>query len=232
MKKIILNQKSYLLYDEVVDFKKDLEKINRKDLEFVLFPSIQYLSLFKDYKHSVGTSNFFSVKTGSFTGEVNLESLKDMGITYTLLGHFERKKIMFETKDLIKEKLYKSLSYGFNTILCIGEDNRLKKDVSFVKKELNYYLKSMETSSLKYLRIAYVPSHALSEADKDIKSITKVVEFIKAYFTKKYNIDIEVYYGGLIENSNIKEIYDICDGLVLDTQSNDIQIIKELIKEI
>lgn len=232
MKKILLNQKSYLLYDEVVSFKKELEKVKAKDYTFVVFPSIQYLSLFKDYKYSVGTSNFFSVKCGSFTGEVNLESLKDMNITYTLLGHFERKKIIFESKETIKEKLYKSLSFGFNTVLCVGEDNRLKKDISFIKKELNYYLKSMETSSLKYLSIAYVPSHALSEADKDIKNITKVVEYIKEYFSKKYDINIEVYYGGLIENSNIKEIYDICDGVLLDTQSNDIKIVKELLKEL
>ena len=232
MKKIILNQKSYLLYDDVINFKKEFDKLKSKDYEFILFPSIEYLALFKDSKYGLGTQNFFSVKTGSFTGEVNLEALKDMGINYTMLGHFERKKIMYESKEMIKEKLYKSLSAKCNTILCVGEDNKLKRDVSFVKKELNYYLKSLESSSLKYLSIVYTPSHALSEADKSTTSISRVVEFIKSYFSKKYNMNIDVYYGGYIENSNIKEIYDICDGIMLDTQSNDIKIIKELLKEL
>ena len=232
MKKIILNQKSYLLYDEIVKFKSEIEKIKSKDYEFILFPSIQYLSLFNKSKVSVGTQNFYSVKTGSFTGGINLESLKDMGINYTLLGHYERRKIIGEQYEETKEKLYKSLSSRFNTILCIGEDSKLKRDISYVKKELKYYLKSMESSSLKYLSIAYVPSHAMSEADKNIDSIRKVVDYIKDYFTSKYNIDIEVYYGGYIENSNIKEIYEVCDGVLLDTQSIDIKLIKELLKEI
>jgi len=232
MKKIILNQKSYLLYDEIVKFKSEIEKIKSKDYEFILFPSIQYLSLFNKSKVSVGTQNFYSVKTGSFTGGINLESLKDMGINYTLLGHYERRKIIGEQYEETKEKLYKSLSSRFNTILCVGEDSKLKRDISYVKKELKYYLKSMESSSLKYLSIAYVPSHAMSEADKSIDSIRKVVDYIKDYFTSKYNIDIEVYYGGYIENSNIKEIYEACDGVLLDTQSIDIKLIKELLKEI
>ena len=232
MKKVILNQKSYLSYNEIVDFKKDFDKLKQKDYEFILFPSVQYLSLFNGSKYSVGTQNFFSYNYGSFCGEINLESLKDMGINYTLIGHFERKKIIGETKEVIKEKLYKSLSSKCNTILCIGEDNRLKKDTSYVKKELAYYLKSIETSSLKYLSICYLPSHALSEADKSINSIKKVIDVIKKYISTKYNIDIEVYYGGLIENSNIKEIYDITDGIMLDTQSNDIKLVKELLKEL
>ena len=36
--------------------------------------------MFKDEKYLVGASNFFSSKQGSYAGEVNLESLKDMGI--------------------------------------------------------------------------------------------------------------------------------------------------------
>ena len=146
--------------------------------------------------------------------------------------HIERRKIIGESYDDTKEKLYKSLSSRCNTILCIGEDSKLKRDISYVKKELKYYLKSLESSSLKYLSIAYVPSHAMSEADKSVDSINKVVEFIRDYFEHKYDIKIDVYYGGYIENSNIKDIYNICDGLLFDTQSNDIKVIKELLKEI
>ena len=232
MKKIILNQKSYLMYDEVIEFKKEFDKLKTKDYEFILFPSIQYISLFKDSKYDVGTQNFFSVQVGSFTGEVNIESLKDMGINYTMIGHFERRKIIGESYDIMKEKLYKSLSSKCNTILCVGEDSKLKNEKSFVKKELNYYLKSIESDTLKYLSICYLPSNALDEADKSIDKINKVVSYIKEYFKNKYDIDISVYYGGNIEVSNIKEIYEMCDGIMFDTQSNDIKLIKELLKEL
>lgn len=138
MKKIILNQKSYMLYDDMVKFKTSFDKINSKDYEFVLFPPILYLSMFKDSKYKVGAQNFYSYKMGSFTGELNLESLKNIGINYTLVGHYERRKIMYEEYEMAKEKLFKSLSSKCQTILCVGEEKRMRKPFSYVKKELNF----------------------------------------------------------------------------------------------
>ena len=232
MKKIILNQKSYLLYDEIVKFKNDFEKIKKSSYEFILFPPIHYLALFKDSNYKVGTQNFYTYKTGSFTGEINLESLKDMGINYTLVGHYERRKFMDETYECAKEKLYKSLSSKCNTILCVGEDKKTIRPFGHVKKEINYYLRSIESSTYKYLSIAYIPSWSVGSADKDVNKVIEMITNIKKYMLSKYKIDVEVYYGGNIENSNIKELYDISDGLVLDKDSINIKLLKELLKEL
>jgi len=232
MKKIILNQKSYLMYDEEVEFKHDFDKLKPKNYEFILFPPIHYLSMFKDSKYLVGTQNFYSYKNGSFTGEVNLESLKAMNINYTLIGHFERRKFINETYETAKEKLFKSLNSKCETILCIGEVSKTRRPLSYIKKEINYYLRSIESSTLKYLHLAYIPSRATLNADKSVESIEKVVKWIKKYMYSKYKLELEVYYGGNIENSNIKDIYDICDGVIIDKDSTDIKVLKELLSEI
>ena len=232
MKKVILNQKSYLLYNELVEFKKEFEKIKPKDYEFIIFPAIHYLSMFNNSNYLVGAQNFYSYKTGSFTGEVNLESLKDMGINYTLVGHYERYKFIYEDYDIAKEKLFKSLNSKCNTILCVGEMNKTRKPFSYIKKELHYYLKSIETDSLKYLSIAYIPNWSIGTADNRVDKVKKTIEDIKQFFKTKYKMDIEVYYGGNIENSNIKELFDISDGVILDKDGTDIKILKELLKEI
>ena len=232
MKKIILNQKSYLLYNEMVEFKNEFEKIKPKDYEFILFPPIHYLSMFKDSKYLVGTQNFYSYKTGSFTGEVNLESLKDMGINYTMVGHYERYKFIFEDYDIAKEKLFKSLNSKCNTILCLGEMNKTRNPFGYIKKEINFYLKSIESGTLKYLSIAYIPNWSIGPADKMIDKVGKTIRSIKKLFKSKYDLDIEVYYGGNIESSNIKEIFDVSDGIILDKDGTDIKLLKELLKEI
>ncbi len=233
MKKIILNQKSYLLYDEMVMFKSEFEKIKNKDYEFIVFPPIHYLSLFNNVtKYNVGTQNFFSYKTGSFTGEVNLESLKLMGINYTMIGHYERRKFILEPYETAKEKLFKSLSSKCNTILCVGEQSKTRKPFNYIKKEINFYLKSIESNTLKYLSIAYIPSWAVGTGDKSVEKISKVIESIKKYMKSKYKIDVDVYYGGMIENGTVKDIIEICDGVVLDKESTDIKLLKELLKEI
>ena len=157
MKKIILNQKSYLSYDEMTNFIKQYEKLDKTKHDFILFPPVVYLSLFKDKPYKVGTQNFFSYNYGSFTGEISLEQLKSMNIKYTLVSHPERKKIIGETYEIAKEKLYKSLSSKFNTILYIGELSKMRNPISYIKKELNYYLRDIEENNIKYLSICYEP---------------------------------------------------------------------------
>lgn len=231
MKKIILNQKSYLLYDEIIEFKKYYDKIKKDNYEFVLFPPMLYLTIFKDSNYSIGTQNFYSNKTGSFTGEVNLESLKNIGVTYTLIGQYERRKILLETKEEIKEKLFKSIDSKFNTLLCLGESKKSKRPFMHIKKNINYYLKSIEKSNLKYLSIIYEPNSAIGNDSIDLKKLTKTIDRIKSYIKNKYSINIDVYYAGQL-NNNEKEIIDICDGIVLGKQSTQIDIIKKILEEI
>lgn len=233
MKKVILNQKSYLFYDEMVKFKNDFDKLKPNNYEFVLFPPILYLSMFKDSKYLVGTQNFFSYKTGSFTGEINLESLKKMNINYSFVGHYERRKIIGETYMTFKEKLFKSLNSKCNTILFVGEQKKTRRPFNYIKKELNYYLKAIESSSLKYLSICYEPNWAIGSGEiQCIDKITKVVDDIKLYMYNKYKLKVEVYYGGSIDTENIKSIFDVCDGVVVGKASTDINSLKELLKEL
>ena len=233
MKKVILNQKSYLLYDEMIKFKISFDKLKPKKYEFVIFPPLLYLSLFKDSKYSVGTQNFYSYKSGSFTGELNLESLKDIGINYTIISHFERKKLIEETYSMAKEKLFKSLNSKCNTILFVGEQKKTRKPFNYIKKELNYFLKEIETSNINYLSIAYEPNWAVGSGDiQCIDKIKSTIIQIKQYVCNKYKVDIDVYYGGSIDKENIKEIFEHTDGIVLGKVSTNIDELKELLQHI
>lgn len=232
MKKVILNQKSYLLYKEMVDFKKEFDKLKSDNYEFIIFPPILYLTLFKNVDYKVGTQNFYSYKTGSFSGELNLESLKDIGINYTMVGHYERRKLMYEPYEESKEKLFKSLSSKCDTILCLGASSKKRKPFSYIKNEINFYLKSIESNNLKYLSIAYIPNFAVGTYEYKVDKISKTIELIKKYVKNKYDINVEVYYGGYIDKENIKEIFDVSDGIIIDADSTNINDLKELLKEI
>ncbi len=230
MKKIILNQKCYLDYDEELEFKKQFEKLCINNYEFILFPPILYLTLFKNVNYSIGTQNFFSYNEGSFTGEIALESLKKLGIDHSLVGHFERKKIIGETYSIAKEKLFKSLNSKFYTILCLGEQKKTKRPFNYIKKELNYYLKNIESTNIKYLSIVYEPNWAIGTAEVQcINKINKTITQIKQYVFNKYNIDIEVYYGGSINKDNIKDVLNVSDGVVLGRTSVEIKTIKDML---
>ena len=233
MKKIILNQKSYLSYDEMTNFIKQYEKLDKTKYDFILFPPVVYLSLFKDKPYKVGTQNFFSYNYGSFTGEISLEQLKSINIKYTLVSHPERKKIIGETYEIAKEKLYKSLSSKFNTILFIGELSKMKNPISYIKKELNYYLRDIEENNIKYLSICYEPYiMGASTEIKDYNKLKKIIDFIKEYINKKYDENINVFYAGSVTKENAKEILEITNGILLGKASTSIDTLKEVIKEL
>ena len=232
MKKIIFNHKSYLLYDQIINFRNDFDKLD-KTYEYILFPQLIYLPLFIGDKYVVGAQDFYSSNMGSFSGEINLESLSSLGVKYTLVGQYGRIKFSNENKLTIKDKLYKSLDAKFNTCLCVGEDKRTSRPFLKIKKQLNYYLKGIEKNKLKKLSIIYEPNYSIGSANiNDVNYIIKNINKIKCYIKSKYNLNVEVYYGGRITKENISQIINNCDGLCLGKISTDIKVIKELLTSI
>lgn len=231
MKKIILNHKSFLNIKEIEKYKKELNSISKKNIELILFPSVIYLSLFKEYKHNIGAQNFYSYNYGNYTGEINLESLKDIGINYTMLNHSERTKNKLDTKELIKEKVFKSLNSNFNTILIVGEDKCIKEPSKHILKELKYYLKDIENKKLNKLSIMYEPSW-LDMDSQDENIIRKVVIDIKEYFIRNYNLNVDVFYGIGVNEENVLNILENCDGIGIGKKSTDIKFVKNIIDKI
>ena len=233
MKKIILNQKSYFLYDDMVLFKHEFEKLDFKGCEIVLFPPMLYIPMFRDTKFSLGAQNFYSSKRGSFTGEINLEQLKDCGVKYTMIAHHERRRLMNETSYDTKEKLFKSLNNHFNTLLYIGENTKSKYAFNHIKRELNLYLKGLDKNDLKYLTIVYDPNWAIGGSELlDVNKISKMIKRIKIYIKNIYHVNISVFYGGIVNKDNIKDIFDVCDGVVLGKVSTKINELRELLKSV
>ena len=232
MKKIILNHKSYLGYNETIKYIEEIKKIKQKDVELIIYPSVPFIALYKDIKN-IGAQNFYSYNYGSYTGEINLESLKSMNINYTLIGHSERKKYKLDNYEQIKDKLFKSVNAGFETILCVGELEYIKKPIKYIYKELNYLIKSIDYEKLKKLKIAYEPSWAIGSGETpEINEIEKIIANIKKYFEKKYEIQIEVFYGGSVDETNIKEILKVSDGVLIGKKSTNIEELKKIINQI
>lgn len=232
MKKIILNHKSYLSYKDTLNYIDQIKNVNQKEIEIIIYPSIPYIALYKDIK-KIGTQNFYSYNYGSYTGEINLESLKSMNINYTLIGHSERKKHNLDSYEQIKEKLFKSINAGFNTVLCVGEQEYMKRPIKYIYKELNYLIRSIDYDKLNALAVAYEPSWAIGSGETpEIGEIKSIILDIKKYFQKKFDLEIEVYYGGSVNENNINSILEISDGVLIGKKSADIEEIKKIIKKI
>lgn len=57
----------------------------------------------------------------AFTGEISAETLRDIGINWTITGHSERRALCGETSNVVAEKTRRALELGMSVIPCIGE---------------------------------------------------------------------------------------------------------------
>jgi triosephosphate isomerase len=105
-----------------------LSKKNRNSLtcitEVVVAPPSIYLISAREQLRKgleVAAQNIFDKPSGAFTGEISAEQLKDSGITWTLIGHSERRVILQEDDAFVASKTKAALDSGISVILCCGE---------------------------------------------------------------------------------------------------------------
>lgn len=72
-------------------------------------------------KVKFGAQNCHYEDEGAFTGETSPLMLKDLGCTWCLVGHSERRRLFFETDDIVRRKIVALMRHGIKPVLCIGE---------------------------------------------------------------------------------------------------------------
>ena len=60
-------------------------------------------------------------KAGAFTGEIHGGMLKELGCSYVLVGHSERRALYGETDAVVANKFRIAQSLGLTPVLCLGE---------------------------------------------------------------------------------------------------------------
>jgi triosephosphate isomerase len=103
-------------------------EIAGQSISVAVFPPFIYLpSVFKALNTSniaVGAQDLYFEQNGAFTGEISVSMLKDIGCTYALCGHSERRHVIGETDELINKKVAAAISGGLLPVLCVGDRSK------------------------------------------------------------------------------------------------------------
>ena len=222
-KLIILNHKMNLEYDEVFNY---IDRINQIDTSYnlIVCPSNIYLVDFLNHcTWGVGAQNVSKYCLGEYTGEVSTLQLKSLGIEYSMIGHYERKKYFHETDKDIHEKLISCLDSNIMPILCFGESG--KKDD--IEKSLDVLLDGIE--NIDFIIFAYEPLKIKNK--ESIEDIKDMVEYIYDYLYNKYHSRPNIVYGGGTTQKDMSLILDIdkLNGLLIGKVSSDITKIEKII---
>lgn len=150
---------------------------------------------------------------GAFTGEISANMLKDVGCTYVILGHSERRQYHGESNAQVAEKATKAHASDLITIICVGETEAER--TSGVQNQIvtTQLAESIPASAdAQNLVIAYEPVWAIGTGKTatldDIKDMHAVIR--KFLQEKLDNSDsIRILYGGSVKADNAKEILAI-----------------------
>ena len=160
---------------------------------------------------SLAAQNMHYEDKGAFTGEIAPGMLTDVGCTYVILGHSERRKYFFERDEDINLKVKKALAVGLKPILCVGEteDERVKGVTQVVvEKQIKKALSRVE--KIDNVVIAYEPVWAIGTGKVATSAQAEEVHsFIRSILKELYgdaSKDIRILYGGSVTKDNIGEL--------------------------
>lgn len=183
--------------------------------EVVISPPALYLLLTREHLRSgieVAAQNVFDKPNGAFTGEISVAQLKDSNITWTILGHSERRTILNESDDFIAKKTKTALDGGIGVILCCGETLEQRdagKTQDVVLAQLAAV--SKEVKDWSKIVVAYEPVWAIGTGKVATKEQAQEVHAaIRGWIGKELGGDAaektRIIYGGSVSEKNCKEL--------------------------
>jgi triosephosphate isomerase len=176
--------------------------------EVVLCVPFTDLSLLSKNLHGsrvrIGAQNVHWQDQGAFTGEISGSMLTEIGISYVIVGHSERRQYFGDTDETVNLRLLAAQSHGLIPILCIGE-TKGQRDAGETENLIISQLKNgLVDVNQNNLIIAYEPIWAIGTGETcESSEANRVIGLIRENLENK---DIPIQYGGSVKPTNIDEI--------------------------
>ena len=177
--------------------------------------------LLSDGQISLGGQDCSPENSGAFTGDLSAPMLSDVGCSFALVGHSERRHGHGETDAVVKAKAEAAFRAGLEVILCIGETEaewEAGERLSVLDRQLERGLP--EGANAERLIIAYEPVWAIGTGKTptmdDIASTHAHLRSKLAGLVAT-GAEMPILYGGSVKPANAGEILaiDNVDGALV-----------------
>lgn len=173
----------------------------------------------------IGAQNMHFEEEGAFTGEVSPVMLKDLGVTYVIIGHSERREYFQETDEIVNKKTHAAFQHGLIPIVCVGEtleQREANETMDLVENQVKKAVEGLTKEQASKLIIAYEPIWAIgtgkTASSEDANEVcAHIREVMKGLYDEEVASEVTIQYGGSVNPDNIQELLaesDIDGGLV------------------
>jgi len=205
--------------DQAVDLVGDLKEMlaDVGDVEVVVCPPFTALDAVREALRGsnieLGAQNMYWEEEGAFTGEISPLMLRNLGCTYVILGHSERRTYFGETDEGVNRKVKSALANGLLPIICVGETLEQRdagKTEEVVVRQTKAALSGVKTNGAERIVIAYEPVWAIgtgrnASADEANRVIHLIRQSVAEVFNERIAQEVRIQYGGSVKPQNIAD---------------------------
>ncbi|MHC4476402.1 MAG: triose-phosphate isomerase [Planctomycetota bacterium] len=163
---------------------------------------------------ALGAQDIYFEQKGAFTGEISAAMLKDVGCTYVLCGHSERRHVIGENDELVNKKVTAAINGGLLPILCVGElleERQAEQTADVVTGQIEKGLAGLGDEKFAAVTIAYEPVWAIGtgltatpQQAQDVHAMIR--ELIGRLYDGAAAAEARILYGGSVKPSSAAEL--------------------------
>jgi triosephosphate isomerase len=161
----------------------------------------------------IAAQNVHFAEKGAFTGEWSVGHLKELGVSFVIVGHSERRAMFSDDNTTVPKKVRAVLDGGLFPIACVGEtlsqrENGKMKAV--ITLEVEAILDACKAEELERITLAYEPVWAIGTGKVATpQQAQEVHALIRSLLAKRFGPKSEcvrLQYGGSVKPDNAREL--------------------------
>lgn len=208
------------LVAEAVTLAEDLKPLvaNVTNVDIAVCPT--YTALYAVGKALAGSNiqlggqDAYVKESGAYTGEISPRMLLDVGCSWTIIGHSERRHILGESDTFLNEKVRFALASDINVMFCIGELLEERKGGTMknvLERQVVKGLEGLTVADLDRVVVAYEPVWAIGTGETATPEQAEEAHvFVRGLIEKIFGADaaaaLRIQYGGSVKPDNAKEL--------------------------
>jgi triosephosphate isomerase len=239
---------NWKLHKTVAEAKQFVDQLqqhgsNVQGVEVVLAAPFTALSAMHERIQStsfhLAAQDLFWESVGAYTGEVSAPLLLDVGCSYVIIGHSERRQYFSETDETVGKKVLAALQVGLRPIVCIGESSQQRQageTFAVVERQIRAGLAACDVALAPQLVLAYEPIWAIGTGVTATPAQAQEVHrHIRTLLSDMWGADtasaVRLQYGGSVNPGNIVSLMaeEDIDGALVGGASLEVAIFVEIL---
>jgi triosephosphate isomerase len=151
---------------------------------------------------------------GAFTGEVSGPMLKELGCSYVIIGHSERRQYFGETDEHVAKKVQAAHRDALIPIVCVGEtleERERGETLTVIARQVRGALQGQEAKAISTFVVAYEPVWAIGTGKTATPTQAQEVHaFIRSTLAELADRSgaelVRILYGGSVKPDNVDSL--------------------------